>query len=1160
MFVEEPSIMDNTSSGLSIGLQKSEIFFNRNTRAPLKNHISGALGILECLGNGKYLGMSSMSVEKFSSNQWLRKDNGGMGFIHLYVFNLVMLGLLARLEVSFWLGYYSFTNLNENDWHLFVSCSENLRWVGNSGLSHLFQACKVSANCRGRNETPSVEKHYCMKKAKACFEFEDMMKFVNHFICEDQNDEDVNVKLHHDFQNFANRLVVTRWSIEKRQRPKDPAAILAYQWWLLDPFVVVIFFDRKIGALKKGEVVKATWSLVSSKYKVACAPIGSSSGNLNQVPGGSNVNAVHQAKIRNSESVDKQISENYLETNKIIDGDVPMDMSEENNASGVSHDLVHSHDSRAMQPSECSEEEGGKISVDSVFGRDNKYSASNVILKKKMRRKCKRVSEIKLSMFYHGDMLGSTVTDQVQSLDGEASGLEEVQDYLVDNARKKRNCRKLSSVGAIQRNIRKTNCPTAGTDKSNRCLIKDDDLLVSAIFRNKDFSPETIRGNSSAKSCKSRGQKKFKSQKGRCRLLPRNPSNAGKHNKDGNRFYLGARTILSWLIDNGVISLSDVIQYRNPKDNVVIKDGRITKDGIICICCGKVLTLSEFKFHAGFTLNRPCLNIFMESGEPFTLCLLQAWSTEYKARKSQNQAVHADENDKNDDSCGLCGEGGELICCDNCPSTFHLACLSTQEIPDGDWYCTNCTCRICGNLVIDKDTLDAHDSLQCSQCEHKYHEKCLEDRDKQEGAILDTWFCGQSCQEVYSGLQSQVGLVNQVADGISWTLLRCIHDDQKVHSAQWFALKAVCNTKLAVALTIMEECFVSMFDPRTGIHLIPQVLYNWGSEFARLNFQGFYTIVLEKDDVLISVASIRVHGTTVAEMPLIATCSQYRRQGMCRLLVTAIEQVLISFKVEKLVISAIPDLVETWTKGFGFIPVDDIERQRLNKINLMVFPGTVLLVKSLHWKEKIEGLCDQSTLATDESIKAGICSEGMAISESMAQDIGNITTNKGEAKSEHEPVDGKNQSDYEAGSETGRDDKTQAVDTALEAKESTEISSFSKEEKISYLEVSGGSEKSIEEKNVKELRTSNNAEMANESVQQSSENCADKDGAEPGISIVEDKNIKIGEDQQNALQGHFSNLSCKTFLGSNFDTDSNIECSVMYDETAFFGTFAKSAS
>lgn len=83
--------------------------------------------------------------------------------------------------------------------------------------------------------------------------------------------------------------------------------------------------------------------------------------------------------------------------------------------------------------------------------------------------------------------------------------------------------------------------------------------------------------------------------------------------------------------------------------------------------------------------------------------------------------------------------------------------------------------------------------------------------------------------QVYLGLQSHIGLVNLLSDGFSWTLLRCIYGDQRVHSAQRFvALKAECNSKLAVALKIMEECFLPMVDPRTGIDMIPHVVYNWG--------------------------------------------------------------------------------------------------------------------------------------------------------------------------------------------------------------------------------------------------------------------------------------------------------------------------------------------
>uniref|UniRef100_A0A2P2PM58 N-acetyltransferase domain-containing protein n=1 Tax=Rhizophora mucronata TaxID=61149 RepID=A0A2P2PM58_RHIMU len=183
-----------------------------------------------------------------------------------------------------------------------------------------------------------------------------------------------------------------------------------------------------------------------------------------------------------------------------------------------------------------------------------------------------------------------------------------------------------------------------------------------------------------------------------------------------------------------------------------------------------------------------------------------------------------------------------------------------------------------------------------------------------------------------------------------------------------------------------------MLDPRTGIDMIPQVLYNWGSEFARLNFHGFYTVVLEKEDIIVSVASIRVHGVMVAEMPLIATCRNYRRQGMCRHLISAIEEMLVSFKVEKLVISAIPDLVETWTVGFGFEPVGNDEKQCLKAINLMVFPGTVLLRKNLYGKKKVDKGSETGDAAT--SIKVHTCPAGEHLTEVMQEAIGSYCTDE----------------------------------------------------------------------------------------------------------------------------------------------------------------------
>ena len=45
--------------------------------------------------------------------------------------------------------------------------------------------------------------------------------------------------------------------------------------------------------------------------------------------------------------------------------------------------------------------------------------------------------------------------------------------------------------------------------------------------------------------------------------------------------------------------------------------------------------------------------------------------------------------------CRVCKEGGELLCCDNCPNAYHLQCLDPplEEPPDEEWTCPRCMCE-----------------------------------------------------------------------------------------------------------------------------------------------------------------------------------------------------------------------------------------------------------------------------------------------------------------------------------------------------------------------------------------------------------------------------------------------------------------------------------
>ncbi|KAM9434406.1 chromodomain-helicase-DNA-binding protein 4a isoform 2-T2 [Clarias gariepinus] len=54
----------------------------------------------------------------------------------------------------------------------------------------------------------------------------------------------------------------------------------------------------------------------------------------------------------------------------------------------------------------------------------------------------------------------------------------------------------------------------------------------------------------------------------------------------------------------------------------------------------------------------------------------------------------AEEDDHHMEFCRVCKDGGELLCCDTCPSSYHIHCLNPPlpEIPNGEWICPRCTC------------------------------------------------------------------------------------------------------------------------------------------------------------------------------------------------------------------------------------------------------------------------------------------------------------------------------------------------------------------------------------------------------------------------------------------------------------------------------------
>ncbi|KAK4429660.1 Increased DNA methylation 1 [Sesamum alatum] len=405
-----------------------------------------------------------------------------------------------------------------------------------------------------------------------------------------------------------------------------------------------------------------------------------------------------------------------------------------------------------------------------------------------------------------------------------------------------------------------------------------------------------MKKKESSKSKSLEGRIKSRLGRGKQRILLARRPSDGS---DGNNYelYEGKRTLLSWMIDLGTVPLGGKVKYKRGRGKKILLEGRVLKEGICCDCCNITHTIRDFESHAENTPGKPYQNIYLDSGNSLFQCLLDSWKKHVETDNIGFVCVDVEGDDPNDDTCNVCGDG------------VHAHCTKGTTAEDFD---------------------DENPS-----------------------------FCGEECSKIFEQLQVLLGVRHELEEGFSYTVLqhRVVNDDA---SRNGDSSTVESNSKIAVAFTVMDECFQPIIDERSGTSMIHNVVYSCGSNIRRLNYNGFYTIILEKGDELVSAASIRIHGSKLAEMPFIGTRYMYRRQGMCSRLLAATEMVLCSLGVEKLVIPAISELNETWTKVFGFVPLEESKRQELRYMSMIVFPGIDMLQKPLLGHQDNKGQMDSA--------------------------------------------------------------------------------------------------------------------------------------------------------------------------------------------------------
>ncbi|XP_065866066.1 uncharacterized protein [Euphorbia lathyris] len=420
--------------------------------------------------------------------------------------------------------------------------------------------------------------------------------------------------------------------------------------------------------------------------------------------------------------------------------------------------------------------------------------------------------------------------------------------------------------------------------------------------------------------------------------------------------------------------------------------------GIFCSCCNSEVSPSQFESHAGWSSRRkPYLHIYTSNGVSLHELALSL-------SKNRKLATH-----DNDDLCQICRDGGNLICCDVCPRSYHKECLSLPKIPAGKWYCKFCVNNFQKEKFVERNanaiaagrvagvdpieeitrrcirivkTLDSdfggcvfcrgHDFdkqfgprtvLLCDQCEKEFHVGCLKEHNMEDLKELPQgkWFCCADCKRVYSALQKLVVRGEEKLPDSCLSTIRGKNEEKSSETrgnidVRWRLLNDKIDTSgnaaalLSEALSIFHERFnpiiVSGTSGKDEHDLIPSMVL--GENFKGQDFSGMYCAILLVNQVVVSCAIIRFFGQELAELPLAATIGKAEGKGYFQALFTCIEKLLGFLNIKNLVLPAADEAESIWRIKFGFSKLTQEEFLKIRKsYQMMVFQGTSMMQKTV---------------------------------------------------------------------------------------------------------------------------------------------------------------------------------------------------------------------